>query len=263
MLFGFKGDHDMTRRFYVYLLLIGLIGLVIGYILGNIHPLTTSEKSIELGYVGNGYTHIVDLQTGKDTNIGNPGLNTTRASPDGAWIAAWSQEQGRWQLDILSTSTWQRETLGAFDIYFPTLAWSPDSSEIVFAAIPEGKANSDQNEELFFIKRETQQLQQLTDNTYDDAQADFSPDGRFLAYKSSEDGFNRLYVMEVATHEHHLVTDKAFGYVPAWSPDSKQIAFSSNHEDLHGEIYVIDADGQNLRRITHNDVSDEQPFWLP
>ena len=49
---------------------------------------------------------------------------------------------------------------------------------------------------------------------------------------------------------------------PAWSPDGRQIAFES---DLDGdkEIYVMNADGSNVRQITHNTLWDEGPAWSP
>ena len=48
---------------------------------------------------------------------------------------------------------------------------------------------------------------------------------------------------------------------PNWSPDGR-IAFESAI-DGDGEIYVIDADGGNLRQLTHNDVHDEGPELVP
>ena len=36
---------------------------------------------------------------------------------------------------------------------------------------------------------------------------------------------------------------------PAWSPDGRKIAFVSNR-DRNGEIYVMNADGSGLRKLT-------------
>ena len=41
-----------------------------------------------------------------------------------------------------------------------------------------------------------------------------------------------------------------------------QIAFSSNRDGNH-EIYVMDADGTNQRRLTNNPASDYSPSWSP
>jgi hypothetical protein len=47
---------------------------------------------------------------------------------------------------------------------------------------------------------------------------------------------------------------------PAWSPDRRQIAFQSNR-DGNWETYVMNADGSNTRRLTHDDARDGEPSW--
>ena len=56
--------------------------------------------------------------------------------------------------------------------------------------------------------------------------------------------------------------------LPTWSPNGRQIAFHSNRdgEDKQlatPEIYVMDADGSNLRRLTHHPAYDGGPHWHP
>ncbi|MFL6449946.1 MAG: TolB family protein [Bryobacteraceae bacterium] len=43
-------------------------------------------------------------------------------------------------------------------------------------------------------------------------------------------------------------------FAPTFSPDGKQILFSSNHHDSDGrkfELYLINVDGTNLRQLTN------------
>jgi ABC-type sugar transport system substrate-binding protein len=50
---------------------------------------------------------------------------------------------------------------------------------------------------------------------------------------------------------------------PSWSPDGSQVAFTSNRENEDGSanaIYIMDADGSNLRQLTHDYYSD-WPDW--
>ena len=49
---------------------------------------------------------------------------------------------------------------------------------------------------------------------------------------------------------------------PEWSPDGTKIAFMSDR-DGNREIYVMNADGSGLIRLTNNDYSDYEPSWSP
>jgi TolB protein len=49
---------------------------------------------------------------------------------------------------------------------------------------------------------------------------------------------------------------------PAWSPDGRRIAFVSTR-DRDPEIYVMDADGSNARRLTAVPGRDAHPYWSP
>lgn len=71
-------------------------------------------------------------------------------------------------------------------------------------------------------------------------------------------------------------TAGAPGYAiqPAWSPDGSKIAFagflsstgtatSSSVPGSASEIFVVNADGTGLTRLTNNTVMDEMPAWSP
>jgi TolB protein len=49
---------------------------------------------------------------------------------------------------------------------------------------------------------------------------------------------------------------------PAWSPDGTRIAYHSN---LYGnwDLFVMDADGSNVRRLTDHSADDAMPSWSP
>jgi Tol biopolymer transport system component len=49
---------------------------------------------------------------------------------------------------------------------------------------------------------------------------------------------------------------------PAWSPDGSQIAYFGRM-DGNPEIYVVNADGTNQRRMTDNQIDDWEPSWSP
>jgi Tol biopolymer transport system component len=62
----------------------------------------------------------------------------------------------------------------------------------------------------------------------------------------------------------------ATNWAPSWHPDGKRLIFSSNIDDWRPdikqyghnfELYLINADGSGLRRITYNTVFDSFPMF--
>lgn len=54
--------------------------------------------------------------------------------------------------------------------------------------------------------------------------------------------------------------------IPSWSPDGTRIAFSLGGlvgEDIERELYVIDADGTSMARLTNSPGTDWYPSWSP
>jgi TolB protein len=63
-------------------------------------------------------------------------------------------------------------------------------------------------------------------------------------------------------NQRNLTNNRANDIQPAWSPDSRQIAFISRR-DGSLELYVMNADGSNVRRLINNNSDDYAPFWVP
>ncbi|MDA0179489.1 DPP IV N-terminal domain-containing protein [Solirubrobacter phytolaccae] len=94
----------------------------------------------------------------------------------------------------------------------------------------------------------------------------FSPDMRTVLFSTVKGADARnIQAMDVATGAITTLFDhspRSYDSAPAWSPDGRQIAFES---DLDGdrEIYVMNADGSNVRQLTHNGNWEEGPAWSP
>ncbi|MCX6022029.1 MAG: hypothetical protein NTZ05_09935, partial [Chloroflexi bacterium] len=93
----------------------------------------------------------------------------------------------------------------------------------------------------------------------------WSPDGSTLAYAAATAGRNQqIYVVDavIGAVPIRLTQNSAIENSPAWSPDSKQIAFVSDR-DGNLEIYAMNADGTNQRRLTNEAAKDYSPAWSP
>ena len=108
----------------------------------------------------------------------------------------------------------------------------------------------------------------LTDGLVD-TYPDWSPDGKKILYDAHRlpEGHNLghggIAVMDADGKNKRLVKN-ARGLHPTWSPDGKRIASISgrNAGDNH-QIYVMDVDGRNRKRLTRDFVHKRLPSWSP
>ena len=89
----------------------------------------------------------------------------------------------------------------------------------------------------------------------------FDADGRFQVWTANPD----------MTHQVQLTHGPDWdGWFPSWSPDHTRIAFSSYHEDpdpdggpeIH-DVYTMNADGTDVRKITDSQGYNGKPSWSP
>jgi len=92
----------------------------------------------------------------------------------------------------------------------------------------------------------------------------WSPDGTRMAYVSFQNKKPILFVQSLlATKQPAPVAAyRGSNSAPAWSPDGKQLAVVLTR-DGPSQIYLMNADGSNLRRITFSETIDTEPFFTP
>ena len=93
----------------------------------------------------------------------------------------------------------------------------------------------------------------------------WSPTGRAIAYTSWRRGFQDVFVSHIYQGQLEAPaggTREIHNWLPAWSPDGRQMAFTSNR-DGNPELYVMNADGSDVRRLTNHPGIDTSPTWSP
>jgi Tol biopolymer transport system component len=85
-----------------------------------------------------------------------------------------------------------------------------------------------------------------------------------LLFQSDREGPTRLYVIDLASGAVRRVGSVGdwVDEEPRWSPDGQRIAFSSTRgEKGNLDIFVMDADGANLIRLTDHPSAEQGPVW--
>ncbi len=151
------------------------------------------------------------------------------------------------------------------------VSWSPDGKRLAFTV-----HHSDQDWSIYVVNADGSEQTRLTQGQLDHFPS-WSPDGSKMVISRN----GNLWVMSFSAQPTPQVSDlkplttdpKEYASVPVWSPDGRQIAFASQVGDAKGtadyndpttaEIYLIDADGSHLRKLTDNQAIDGGPAWSP
>ena len=93
-----------------------------------------------------------------------------------------------------------------------------------------------------------------------------------IVFRSKRDGSRNLYVMDDNGSNVKKITADEPGWPvpgwPVWSPDGRQIAFDRRPPGAPFwpqwyNIYIINNDGSNLQRLTHEQALEGRPSWSP
>ena len=92
----------------------------------------------------------------------------------------------------------------------------------------------------------------------------FSPDGRYFAIAAKHNDRDDLVILDVKKDEEvRRIRIPLNGLTtPSWSPDGKQLAFTGYDGGI-SDLFVVNADGSNLHRLTNDKYADLQPSWSP
>jgi Tol biopolymer transport system component len=214
---------------------------------------------------------VVDVATSETTRLLEADAMEPSWSPDGAFIAFWGIPPGReaterdiWVLPAEGGTPWQL-TEDAFMDWGPV--WGPDGRHLYFSSDRGGSVN------LWRLPvtpagRAAGPPESLTTPSPYVAFPSISRDGRRLVYSSIS---RRGQVMRAAFDADRgalaadptpVIGGSTYWFNTDLSPDAAQLVVArgiSEQEDL----FLVNADGTNLRQLTDDGFNDRWPAWAP
>lgn len=175
-------------------------------------------------------------------------------SPNGSRLAFHSWRLDGWGLVTVDISG-ANETLVARFVEDQLPTWSADGRELIFLSRREG----DRKSRLYKVASA-----QTGDDGVVLGEGEYPSVGQSgqLAFKGWGNSGAGLRLAAPNLADMQGLTDSNEDTAPALSPDGRRVAFMSRR-DGNWEIYVVDADGANLRRLTDDPAEDGLPVWSP
>ena len=186
-------------------------------------------------------------------------------SPDGTLVAYMVEGPDTSDIYVtnIATNATRQLTQGSGGNSQP--AWSPDGSRLVFVS-DRGGTN-----DLYTMNADGSRQRRLLDSpTLGEGSPTWSPDGSTIVFSASSanpDGTgspSALYAIPAAGGQPTKLTDEIGAARPAWSPDGTQLAFDATSDDPEGSIFLAQADGSGVTRITPSGWGGAiDPTWSP
>ena len=188
-------------------------------------------------------------------------------SPDGTRLAFTGFEPGPsivldiWIVNIDSSGLTNLTHGSGGDIF--SASWSPDGSQIVFAG---------SDRDLWIMDVDGGERTRITQDATHQSNPAWAPDGSLIAYCSLPVtagllGSDDIWVIEPDGSNPQQLTDTGDACLPAWSPDSAQIAFTAwvfapDFSGDQSDVWIMNRDGSGQRNVTNDPTRfDSAPAW--
>jgi TolB protein len=137
-------------------------------------------------------------------------------------------------------------------------SWSPDGKKIAFVSTRSG------NPHIYIMNADGSDQKRVTFKGNYNQTPKWSPKGDKIAFTARDErNVFDLFLLDPATGEiTRLTQDQGNNEEPSWSPDGKHLVYTSTRSGS-SQIYLMNTDGTNQRRITSLKGECATPTWGP
>lgn len=177
-----------------------------------------------------------------------------------------SSRDGNWEVYTMDADGSNQRNLSNNPKTDYALGWSPDGHYILFYS------NRDGNEDIWRMDADGKNQVNLTNHSAGERAAAWSPDGKIIAFTSDRDGKEKeIYLMNMdGTNQRKLTSLASYIESLTWLKDGSGIVFTmmiteknDSTSTTNGEIYQIDQNGKNLKRLTNKKGFDSGASFSP
>jgi TolB protein len=178
---------------------------------------------------------------------------------------------------------------------FTSPSWSPDGQHLVFTIA------DDEQGDIAIMQLADRHYQNITNTrNIDEYRPQWSPDGQWIMFATNAKNTHDIHIARIrpdGTEQTQLTHTASQDSDPSWSPDGAQIVFVSDRDfdllaaarsrsfvpsricrwisslyasgeqgiepPLGNAIYMMNADGSNVQRLTDSVGVKRQPSWRP
>lgn len=124
-------------------------------------------------------------------------------------------------------------------------------------------ASGRKQQQIFTMNPDGSDVTQLTFSDCWNEYPRWSPDGKMIAFDSNRTGTYQIYIIYGNGYGQKRITHGKYNYQhPSWSPDGTKIICTGGpeHNGMTQQIYIMNADGSNLRLLVSGGSSAD---WSP